>query len=87
MENWITTLTSLTPGESAFHVTFEYEESVGLPGAVIVTNNHASEFFLKSITLHDYPGEGILRFDCNSWLYPASYYAYHRIFFTNKVMA
>ena len=84
LENWNTTLT-LAPGESAFQVSFEYEESVGVPGAIIVTNHHTDEFFLKSITLEDYPGQGTMHFDCQSWVYPFAKYDYERIFFLNKV--
>lgn len=84
LESWITKLTALTPGDSAYNVTFEYEEAIGVPGAIIVTNSHNTEFFLKTITLQDVPGEGLMHFVCNSWVYPKERYNYDRIFFRNK---
>ena len=84
LENWLTTLPSLTPGELAYRVNFDHEEAIGVPGAIIITNNHATEFFLKTITLEDVPGEGTIHFVCNSWVYPKQRYDYDRIFFRNK---
>ncbi|KAJ0982691.1 hypothetical protein J5N97_010946 [Dioscorea zingiberensis] len=83
LEKWITTLTSISAGESRFGVTFEVEENAGVPGAVIVKNNHHSEFYLKTLTLKDFPGHGTVHFICNSWVYPAKYYNHDRVFFTN----
>ena len=56
-----------------------------MPGAIIVKNNHASEFFLKTITLDDVPGHGTVVFVANSWIYPPSKYRYNRVFFSNDV--
>ncbi|KAL6893705.1 hypothetical protein ACP4OV_007803 [Aristida adscensionis] len=84
LEQWLTSLPSLTTGESKFGVTFDWEvEKLGVPGAIIVNNNHASEFFLKTITLDDVPGRGTLVFVANSWVYPAAKYRYSRVFFAN----
>jgi linoleate 9S-lipoxygenase len=87
LEQWLTSLPSLTTGESKFGVTFNnWEvEKLGVPGAVVVTNYHDSEFFLKTITLDDVPGRGTLSFVANSWVYPASKYRYSRVFFANDV--
>ena len=86
LEDWITTITPLTAGESAFKVTFEWdEEEIGTPGAFLIRNNHHSEFFLRTLTLEDVPGQGPIHFVCNSWVYPADQYEKDRIFFTNKV--
>ncbi|RCV28527.1 hypothetical protein SETIT_5G411400v2 [Setaria italica] len=75
LEQWLTSLPSLTSSESKFGVTFEWEvEKLGVPGAIIVKNNHASEFFLKTITLDDVPGRGTIVFVANSWVYPQSKY-------------
>ncbi|KAM1095501.1 hypothetical protein EV1_010459 [Malus domestica] len=84
LEDWITTITSLTPGESAFEVTFDHEEEVGVPGAILIKNNHHSEFFLKTVTLENVPGEDRVHFVCNSWVYPTEKYTKDRVFFTNK---
>lgn len=87
LEDWITTLTSIAAGESVFKVTFKWDMSFGMPGVVIVKNFHHSEFFLKTLTLEDFPGKGHhTHFICNSWVYPAGNYKYDRIFFVNKVI-
>ncbi|KAL6278610.1 hypothetical protein ACE6H2_022211 [Prunus campanulata] len=84
LEDWITTITPLTVGDSAFKVTFDWEEEIGVPGAILIKNNHHSEFFLKTITLEDVPHEGRVHFVCNSWVYPAEKYTKDRVFFINK---
>ncbi|CAN6287140.1 unnamed protein product [Urochloa humidicola] len=84
LEQWLTSLPSLTTGESKFGVTFDWEvEKLGVPGAIIVKNNHTSEFFLKTITLDDVPGRGKVTFVANSWVYPVGKYRYNRVFFSN----
>ncbi|KAM1749601.1 hypothetical protein ACFX12_010442 [Malus domestica] len=84
LENWVTTITPLTAGETAFDVTFDWDEEIGVPGAFIVRNYHHSEFYLKTVTLEDVPGEGRVHFVCNSWVYPADKYKKDRVFFANK---
>ncbi|KAK3418568.1 hypothetical protein EUGRSUZ_H04495 [Eucalyptus grandis] len=84
LEDWITTITPLTAGDSAFKVTFDWDEEVGVPGAIIVQNKHHSQFYLKTVTLEDVPGEGQVHFVCNSWVYPADQYKKERVFFSNK---
>ncbi|KAB2619776.1 linoleate 9S-lipoxygenase 5 [Pyrus ussuriensis x Pyrus communis] len=71
LEDWITTIAPLTAGESAFKVTFDWEEEV-------------DEFFLKTVTLDNVPDEGRVHFVCNSWVYPAEKYTKDRVFFANK---
>ena len=86
LEQWVTSLPSLTTGESKFGLTFDWEvEKLGVPGAIIVNNHHSSEFLLKTVTLHDVPGRGNLSFVANSWIYPAATYTYSRVFFANDV--
>nr|AGT02046.1 lipoxygenase [synthetic construct]CAD10779.2 lipoxygenase [Prunus dulcis] len=84
LEDWITTITPLTVGDSAYNVTFDWEEEIGVPGAILIKNNHHSEFFLKTVTLEDVPREGRVHFVCNSWVYPAEKYTKDRVFFVNK---
>ncbi|XP_058073717.1 probable linoleate 9S-lipoxygenase 5 [Magnolia sinica] len=84
LEEWITTLTPVQAGESMFKVTFDWDDSMGIPGAFIVKNFHHSQFFLKTLTLEDVPGVGRIHFICNSWIYPTSSYKYDRVFFTNQ---
>ncbi|XP_074312291.1 putative linoleate 9S-lipoxygenase 5 [Silene latifolia] len=77
--------TGLADDESAFTVAFDWNEEIALPGALIVKNEHHNEFYLKTVTLQDVPGSGIIHFDCNSWVYPVNFYLQkYRIFFTNK---
>lgn len=76
-------LKRVADGESEFNISFEWDSSQGIPGAVLVRNNHDSEFFLKELTLEGVPGKGRLHFVCNSWVNPKS--NYDRVFFTNEV--
>lgn len=85
LEKWVTTKTSLTAGETKLDVEFEWDESMGVPGAFMIKNNHHSQFYLGTLTLEDVPGHGRLQFVCNSWVYPAHRYNHHRVFFSNKV--
>ncbi|XP_042991694.1 probable linoleate 9S-lipoxygenase 5 [Carya illinoinensis] len=84
LENWISTITPLIAGESAFKVTFDWDEDIGIPGAFLIRNNHHSEFYLKTLTLEDVPGHGRIHFVCNSWVYPTDQYKKDRFFFSNK---
>ncbi|KAL7105215.1 hypothetical protein ACP275_07G030300 [Erythranthe tilingii] len=86
LENWISKITSLNAkDEASFDVVFNWDESHGIPGAFIIRNHHHSQFYLKSLTLEDFPShEGPIHFDCNSWVYPTHRYKYERVFFTNK---
>ncbi|KAB2630176.1 linoleate 9S-lipoxygenase 5 [Pyrus ussuriensis x Pyrus communis] len=84
LEDWITKITPLTAEETAFDVTFDWDEEIGVPGAFIIRNEHHNEFYLKSLTLEDVPGEGRVHFVCNSWVYPAEKYRKDRVFFANK---
>ncbi|KAK4798209.1 hypothetical protein SAY86_030535 [Trapa natans] len=85
LEKWITKITSLTAGETDFGITFDWDESMGIPGALLVRNHHHSQIFLKSVTLDYVPGhDGPIMFVCNSWVYPTRRYKYDRVFFSNK---
>ncbi|XP_078148563.1 putative linoleate 9S-lipoxygenase 4 [Carex rostrata] len=83
LENWVTTVSKFSTGESELKVYFEWDESQGIPGAIIVKNHHPCEFFLKHLTIKGLPEKGRVHFVCNSWIYPK--YSYDRIFFTNDV--
>ncbi|PIN09460.1 Linoleate 9S-lipoxygenase [Handroanthus impetiginosus] len=85
LEDWITKFTSLTAEHDAsFDITFDWDESLGVPGAFIIQNQHHSQFYLKKVILEDVPGHGQVVFLCNSWVYPKNRYKYERVFFTNK---
>ncbi|KAK3190024.1 hypothetical protein Dsin_029585 [Dipteronia sinensis] len=84
LEKWITAITPFTAGETVFSITFEWDEAMGVPGALIVKNHHHSQFYLKTVTLEDVPRHGRIHFVCNSWVYPTHRYMYDRVFFSNK---
>ncbi|KMT13761.1 hypothetical protein BVRB_4g081370 [Beta vulgaris subsp. vulgaris] len=84
LEEVVNKSTSLAYGESAFKVSFDWNNDVALPGALIVRNEHHREFYLRTITLEDIPNHGKLHFICNSWVYPAHCYQKDRLFFANK---
>ncbi|VAI36445.1 unnamed protein product [Triticum turgidum subsp. durum] len=89
LEQWLlpTNLPFITTGENKFAVTFDWSvDKLGVPGAIIVKNNHAAEFFLKTITLDNVPGRGTVVFVANSWVYPQAKYRYNRVFFANDVL-
>lgn len=87
LEEVVNKSTSLAYGESAFKVSFDWNNDVALPGALIVRNEHHREFYLRTITLEDIPNHGKLHFICNSWVYPAHCYQKDRLFFANKVVS
>ncbi|XP_021772934.1 probable linoleate 9S-lipoxygenase 5 [Chenopodium quinoa] len=76
--------TGLAADESAFRVKFDLDDEVAVPGALIVRNEHHSEFYLRTITMDGAPGHGKIHFLCNSWVYPTHRYQKDRIFFSNK---
>ncbi|CAK9186379.1 unnamed protein product [Ilex paraguariensis] len=84
VENWISTLTSVSASDAIFNIFFEWDESMSVPGAFIIKNYHHNQFYLKTVTLEDVPGHGQIHFICNSWVYPAHRYKYNRVFFANK---
>jgi hypothetical protein len=81
----VVSLKSKTDGETMFRVNFEWDESQGIPGAVIVKNHQTEEVFLKTLTLEGVPGKGTVVFVANSWVYNHQRYTQDRIFFANDV--
>eukprot|EP00253_Pinus_taeda_P016951 PITA_16951 len=75
--------------DSKHEISFEWAPEMGIPGAVLVTNNHSREFFLKELSIQ-IPGKGHIRFLCNSWIYPKWMSAIYsnliaeRVFFANN---
>jgi linoleate 9S-lipoxygenase len=75
--------------DSTHEISFEWAPEMGTPGAVLVTNNHSREFFLKELSI-EIPGKGDIRFLCNSWIYPkwmttfCSNLTAERVFFANN---
>ena len=85
LEEAVVSLKSKTDGETVFRVNFEWDESQGIPGAVLVRNLQHAEFFFKTLTLEGVPGRGTVVFVANSWIYPHKLYSQERIFFANDV--
>ncbi|KAI8566243.1 hypothetical protein RHMOL_Rhmol02G0025100 [Rhododendron molle] len=83
LENWNAKI-SVMDGDDSFNVTFDWDESVGIPGAFLIRNHHHSQLYLKTVTLEDVPGHGPVHFVCSSWVYPAHRYKHDRVFFANK---
>ncbi|KAL6637666.1 hypothetical protein ACP70R_025238 [Stipagrostis hirtigluma subsp. patula] len=79
------TLKSKAAGESVFRVRFQWDESQGIPGAVIVKNELREEVFLKTLTLVGVPGadRGTVVFVANSWVQPHTDDPAVRVFFAN----
>ncbi|KAJ8459608.1 hypothetical protein OPV22_032534 [Ensete ventricosum] len=85
LDGFVSKLPSVAARESTFHVTFHWQVKNDVPGAVIVKNRHASEFYLKSIAFKDFAGKGRIHFVCNSWVYSVDKYKFDRVFFANTV--
>ncbi|XP_059068367.1 linoleate 9S-lipoxygenase 1-like [Cryptomeria japonica] len=65
--NWPSLGTTVTDTEH--EITFDWPTEYGAPGAILVINKHAREFYLKHVCIH-VPGQGDVNFLCNSWVYP-----------------
>uniref|UniRef100_A0A0D6QT47 Lipoxygenase n=1 Tax=Araucaria cunninghamii TaxID=56994 RepID=A0A0D6QT47_ARACU len=70
-------------GDTHYRVKFKWDASLGFPGAFLIKNMHAREFFLKGVTLF-IPGQGKVGFHCNSWVSPSRVDQNDRVFFSNK---
>ncbi|XP_038714172.1 probable linoleate 9S-lipoxygenase 7 isoform X2 [Tripterygium wilfordii] len=68
----------ITKYKIAFHV----DQDFGIPGALLITNQHKHKFFLKSASLEVFDNQTI-HFDCRSWVYPFKQTKADRIFFSN----
>nr|AAF60270.1 lipoxygenase 1 [Arachis hypogaea] len=84
LEGIIASLPTLELENLAFSIHFEWDDSMGIPGAFYIKNYMQVEFFLKTLTLEDVPNQGTIHFVCNSWVYNSKLYKSPRIFFSNK---
>ena len=84
-ENWFTIFDAITAEDLKFELKFVVPKAFGMPGAIIVKNNHPNEFLLESFWC-DVPDKGSIYFYTNSWVYNTEY-AEGRIFFRATVRA
>lgn len=83
IEGWVTIFDPLTAENISFNLEFAVPKSFGVPGAIVVRNNHPNEFLLVSFTLA-LPDKRNAEYMANSWVYNTEK-AGPRIFFHNKV--
>ncbi|KAL6637667.1 hypothetical protein ACP70R_025239 [Stipagrostis hirtigluma subsp. patula] len=71
LEDAVVSLKSMADGEfKQFIVNFEWDESQGIPGAVIVKNHMKEEIFFKRLTLEGVPAKDTIVFVAHSWIKP-----------------
>lgn len=83
IEKWVATLETLAAQDLKFNIKFVVPKNFGVPGAIIVRNQHPYEFLLVSFCL-DLPDKTVAHYVTNSWVYNTSG-TDGRIFFHNKV--
>ncbi|XP_074306990.1 linoleate 13S-lipoxygenase 2-1, chloroplastic-like [Silene latifolia] len=69
--------------EMKYEAQLNVDANFGEVGAILVTNVHRKEMYLKEIVLHGLP-QGIVHFTCDSWIHSSCDNPEKRIFFTNK---
>jgi lipoxygenase len=82
IEGWVTIFEPLTAGNLSFDLEFAVPNTFGVPGAIIVRNNHPNEFLLVSFAL-ELPDKSMAHYITNSWVYNTQNSG-PRIFFRNK---
>lgn len=70
--------------EQNYQVTFTVPKDFGKPGALIITNNHPNEFYLKNVLL-EAADKSTINFPANAWVYNHKKYPKDRAFFANDV--
>ncbi|KAJ7093253.1 hypothetical protein O6H91_Y579900 [Diphasiastrum complanatum] len=83
VQNWFLAFDGITVGDVTSTISFTVDRNFGVPGALIIQNNHLNEFYLKSVSLV-LPDQSTINFMCNSWVYNVSKYKSDRIFFSNR---
>lgn len=83
IEGWFTIFDPWTAEELSFHLDFAVPRAFGVPGAIIVKNNHPNEFLLVNFSL-DLPDKSSAHFITNSWVFNTEH-TDGRVFFRNKV--
>ena len=71
--------------DSVTTLKFTLPTDFGRPGAILVENTHANEFFLKAITIK-MPDATTIHFPCHSWIVNSNMNGGKpRVFFSNQV--
>jgi len=81
IEKWFK-LESMVAQDIDFKVEFAVPKNFGVPGAIIVKNEHPNEFLLVAFNL-TLPDQSEAHYITNSWVYKTG--SEGRIFFLNKV--
>lgn len=68
LQGWLKIFDSITAEKLSFNVEFSVPKSFGVPGAILVRNNHPNEFLLVSFKL-DLSGGSSADYITNSWVY------------------
>ncbi|EOY28235.1 Lipoxygenase 3, putative isoform 2 [Theobroma cacao] len=68
----------ITADKVSHEVQFLVDANFGVPGAILVSNKN-QEFYLESITI-----EGLVHFNCHSWVQPEKLHPDKRVFFSKK---
>ncbi|CAO2837233.1 unnamed protein product [Amaranthus hypochondriacus] len=71
------------PNETKYEAKLQVPNNFGEVGAILVTNEHRREMFIKDITIEGLP-QGIVKVHCESWVHSKYDNPEPRIFFTNK---
>lgn len=84
LQGWLKIFDSITAEKLSFNVEFSVPKSFGVPGAILVRNNHPNEFLLVSFKL-DLSGGSSADYITNSWVYNTEKSG-PRAFFFNTVI-
>lgn len=69
--------------ETKYVADLQVHENFGELGAILVTNEHRKEMYLKDIILEGLP-QGVVKVNCESWVHSKDDNPEKRIFFTSK---
>lgn len=70
--------------ETKYEAKLPVHGNFGKLGAILVTNEHRKEMYVKDIVVEGLP-EGVVKVTCESWVHSKFDNPEKRIFFTNKV--
>ncbi|KMT14428.1 hypothetical protein BVRB_4g072060 [Beta vulgaris subsp. vulgaris] len=69
--------------ETKYEAKLQVHENYGEVGAILVTNEHRKEMYIKDIVLEGLP-QGVVKITCESWVHSKFDNPEKRVFFTNK---